>query len=47
VADLKSLAIGFADCQIAASALEDNAELLTFNTHHFSRVAGLRLASLT
>ena len=43
-ADLKSSAIGFADCQIAASALEDSAELLTLNPRHFSRVPGLRLA---
>jgi predicted nucleic acid-binding protein len=43
-ADLKMQTIGFADFQIAACAIEDNAELLTFNTEHFSRVPGLRLA---
>ncbi len=30
--------------QIAATALVDGAELLTFNTEHFGRVPGLRLA---
>lgn len=45
-ADLKNSPIGFADCQIAACALEDQAELLTFNTQHFSRVSGLSLASV-
>ena len=46
-ADLKREAIGFADCQIAASVLEDGeAELLTFNREHFGRVPGLRLATV-
>ena len=45
-ADLKSSPIGFADCQIAACALEDHAELLTFNIEHFNRVPGLSLASV-
>ena len=45
-ADLKSSPIGFADCQIAACALEDHAELLTFNIEHFNRVPGLGLASV-
>lgn len=45
-AELKREQIGFADCQIAASALEDGAELLSFNERHFSRVAGLRLAKV-
>jgi predicted nucleic acid-binding protein len=44
-AELKREKIGFADCQIAASALVDGAELLTFNTSHFSRVPGLKLAT--
>lgn len=43
--ELKSERIGFADCQVAASALEDDAELLSFNTDHFSGVPGLRLAT--
>jgi predicted nucleic acid-binding protein len=45
-AELKTQAIGFADCQIAATALEDRAELLTFNRQHFQRVPGLRLAQI-
>jgi predicted nucleic acid-binding protein len=45
-AELKSNKIGIADCQIAACALEEDAELLTFNVDHFSRVPGLRLAKL-
>jgi predicted nucleic acid-binding protein len=45
-AQLKDGQIGFADFQIAASALEDNAELLTFNREHFQRVPGLRLAQV-
>jgi predicted nucleic acid-binding protein len=45
-AELKTAAIGFADCQIAACALEDNAELLSFNAEHFERVPGLRLAAV-
>ena len=45
-AELKSNKIGIADCQIAACALEDGAELLTFNVDHFSRVPGLKLAKL-
>lgn len=44
-ADLKLEQIGFADFQIAATALVDGAELLTFNREHFTRVAGLKLAS--
>ena len=43
-AELKLNTIGFADFQIAATALEDGAELLTFNRQHFSRVPGLKLA---
>jgi predicted nucleic acid-binding protein len=43
-AEMKADTIGFADFQIAATALVDGAELLTFNTEHFSRVNGLRLA---
>lgn len=43
-AQLKLQQIGFADFQIAATALVDGAELLTFNTEHFGRVPGLRLA---
>jgi predicted nucleic acid-binding protein len=42
--DLKQETIGVADFQIAACALEDGAELLTFNLNHFQRVPGLRLA---
>jgi predicted nucleic acid-binding protein len=38
--------IGFADFQIAATALEDNAELLTFNQEHYRRVPGLKLAAI-
>jgi predicted nucleic acid-binding protein len=45
-AKLKLQTIGVADFQIAACALEDNAELLTFNTKHFQRVPGLRLAEI-
>jgi predicted nucleic acid-binding protein len=45
-ADLKNSSIGFADCQIAACAVEDNALLLSFNREHFARVAGLRLAKV-
>ena len=45
-ADLRSSPIGFADCQIAACALENHAELLTFNIEHFNRVPGLSLASV-
>lgn len=41
---LKLQTIGFADFQIAAAALVDDAELLTFNHTHFSRVPGLKLA---
>src|SRR4051812_4281756 len=37
-ADLRHEPIGFADLQIAAAALVDSAELLTFNREHFSRV---------
>ncbi len=45
-AELKLQSIGFADFQIAATALEDGAELLTFNVEHFSRVPGLKLAKV-
>jgi predicted nucleic acid-binding protein len=45
-AELKLETIGLADFQIAACALEDNAELLTFNREHFGRVPGLRLATV-
>ena len=45
-ARLKLQQIGFADFQIAASALEDDAELLTFNREHFRRVPGLKLATV-
>lgn len=45
-AGLKLQQIGFADFQIAASALEDGAELLTFNREHFGRVQGLKLATV-
>lgn len=41
---LKREEIGFADFQIAASALVDGAELLTFNRQHFRRVPGLKLS---
>jgi predicted nucleic acid-binding protein len=44
-AELRVREIGFADFQIAAAALEDGAELLTFNREHFSRVPGLKLAT--
>jgi predicted nucleic acid-binding protein len=43
-AEMKMNAIGAADTQIAAMALVDGAELLTFNLAHFERVPGLRLA---
>jgi predicted nucleic acid-binding protein len=42
--ELKRQPIGFADCQIAANALVDGAQLLTFNTAHFGRVPGLKLS---
>jgi len=42
--ELRLNMIGYADTQIAATALVDNAELLTFNVEHFKRVPGLRLA---
>jgi predicted nucleic acid-binding protein len=45
-AELKLETIGLADFQIAACALEDDAELLTFNRDHFGRVPGLRLATV-
>ena len=45
-AELKLKQIGFGDFQIAATAIEDGAQLLTFNRDHFSRVPGLRLARL-
>ncbi len=45
-ADLRREGIGFADCQIAACAIEDGAELLTFNDEHFKRVPGLHLATV-
>jgi len=43
-AELKQQTIGMADFQIAASAIQDGAELLTLNVDHFRRVPGLRLA---
>ena len=43
-AELKLQTIGFADFQIAATAIEDGADLLTFNRKHFERVPGLKLA---
>lgn len=45
-AELRREGIGLADCQIAAMALEDGAQLLTFNRKHFERVPGLRLAEV-
>jgi len=45
-AEMKLETIGFADFQIAATALVDGAELLTFNREHFTRVQGLVLASV-
>jgi predicted nucleic acid-binding protein len=45
--EMRLQSIGFADFQIAATALVDNAELLTFNRQHFGRVPGLRLAALS
>ena len=45
-ADLKHTTIGFADFQIAATALVDGAQLLSFNRNHFKRVPGLVLAPL-
>jgi predicted nucleic acid-binding protein len=45
-AELRLTPIGFADFQIAATSLEDSAELLTFNRDHFSRVPGLKLATV-
>jgi predicted nucleic acid-binding protein len=45
-AEMKMNAIGAADTQIAAMALVDGAELLTFNRGHFERVPGLRLAKV-
>jgi predicted nucleic acid-binding protein len=45
--ELKLAQIGFADFQIAATAVVDGAELLTFNTNHFKRVPGLVLADTT
>ena len=45
-AELKLQTIGMADFQVAACALEDDAELLTFNIKHFQRVPGLRLAKI-
>lgn len=43
-AEMKTKTIGFADFQIAATALLDGAELLTFNQEQFARVPGLALA---
>ena len=45
-AALKLETIGFANLQIAATAIEERSELLTFNTAHFGRVPGLRLARI-
>lgn len=44
--ELQLQTIGLADFQIAATALEDGAELLTFNREHFNRVPGLKLAKV-
>jgi predicted nucleic acid-binding protein len=43
-AELRLEQIGFADFQIAATALEDGVKLLTCNVAHFKRVPGLSLA---
>ena len=43
---LRNEQIGFADLQIAATALVDGAQLLSFNREHFGRVPGLALAPL-
>ena len=40
-AELRLEQIGFADFQIAATALVEGAQLLTFNVAHFSRVPNL------
>ena len=45
-AEMKLNKIGTIDFQIAATALEDEAELLTFNQNHFSRVPGLALSAI-
>jgi predicted nucleic acid-binding protein len=45
-AEMDTAQIGFADFQIAATALVDDAQLLTFNQQHFGRVAGLKLAKI-
>lgn len=42
-AELRGSTIGFADFQIAASAIIDGAALATFNTKHFNRVSGLQV----
>lgn len=44
-AELRRHEIGFADLQIAGTALADGAQLLSFNREHFARVAGLVLAT--
>ncbi len=43
-AELRRSEIGFADLQIASTALVDGAQLLSFNREHFERVPGLVLA---
>jgi predicted nucleic acid-binding protein len=43
-AELRTEGIGFSDCQIAATVIAEGGDLLTFNSRHFSRVRGLRLA---
>ena len=45
-AELKRESIGVGDTQIAATALVDGAELLTFNREHFGRVPGLKLVTV-
>jgi predicted nucleic acid-binding protein len=45
-AELKTQQLGFADFQIAATALVDGAELFTFNRKHFQRLPGLKLAGV-
>ncbi len=45
-AELKSQQLGFADFQIAATALVDGAELFTFNRRHFQRVPALKLVTV-
>lgn len=42
-AELKLQTIGFADFQIAATALVDGAAVVSFNTTHFNRVPDLKV----